>query len=375
MNTEDDLRDSLRIFAAAASRMESPAAAWANLRAEMPTAKRRRRVVRPRLVVAGGLALTLGGAFLAADVVSHDSSPLPGTAADASTFLADAAAQANANPDAPIPPGQFRQITIQQTYLYEFGTKKIFRATTHMQIDKWVTADPTRQYLARVQELVRVDFATPEARVAARTLAPHLFARPEPRLYRMTCKGAAIEPRTPPDVVNAPCTPGWQLPTALFLASLPRDPDALLAALRKDTPPAGRPVTPLELARAKATTPDQRALSRIGVVLNSGIAPADLRAALYQAAAKIPGIQLLDDVVALDGRHGRAIGLTYNGYRQDIIISPSNGQSIGSRLVVSKDGAALPNGESNVAGALRAGDVYNAVSFTTRLTTAAPPTK
>lgn len=331
-----------------------------------------RRATRPRVLVAAGLALTLAGAFLAADVINHDSTPTPGTVADASTFLADSAALTSANPDAPIPPGHYRQVTTLQTYIYEFGPKKAFRATTQMQIDKWIPAEPARQYPVRVQELVKVDFATPEAKVAARKLAPQLFERPKPRLYRVTCSGVTIEPNASPDVLKAPCTPDWHHPTAEFLARQPRDPDALLAALRNEPLIKGR-LTSLQQAREKATPPDQKAFNRISGALASGILPADLRAALYLAARKIPGIQLLDDVLTLDGRRGRAIGYVYNGYRQDIIISPSNGQSIGSRLVVAD--AALLNGESNVTGALRPGDVYNATSITTQITATHPPTK
>ncbi|WP_020391350.1 CU044_5270 family protein [Kribbella catacumbae] len=331
-----------------------------------------RRTTRPRVLVAAALTLPLAGGFLAVDVISPDKSPLPGTVADASTFLADAAAQAAAHPEAPIPPGQYRQVTTLQTYIYEFGPDHKFRATTLMQVDEWLPADATRQHLERVLSPVRVDFATPEAKAAARTLAPQLFQRPKPSIYRVTCKGAVIDQRTQPQVLKAPCTPDWHHPTAEFLAKQPRDPDALLAKLRNE-PLVKGPMTRLQDTREKNTPPDQKAFNRISGALASGILPADLRAALYQAARKIPGIQLLDDVVTLDGRHGRAIGFVYNGYRQDIIISPSNGQSLGSRLVVA-DTAPL-NGESNVSGHLRPGDIYNATSITTQITATHPPTK
>ncbi len=332
----------------------------------------RRRATRPRLLVAGGLALTLAGGFLAADVVRHDSSPLPGTVADASTVLADAATQAIAHPEAPIPPGQYRQVTTLAASIYEFGPDHKFRATRLDQVDNWLPADPTSQYLERVLSPVKVDFATPEAKVAARKLAPHLLERPKARSYRVTCRGVAIEPNASPQALKAPCTPDWHHPTAEFLAKQPRDPDALLAKLRTEPLFTG-PLNRLQEAREKSTPPDQKAFSRISGALASGMLPADLRAALYQAARKIPGIQLLGDVVTLDGRPGRAIGYVYNGYRQDIIISPTTGQSIGSRHVVAD--ARLLNGESNVSGHLHPGDVYNATSTTTKITPTQPPTK
>jgi len=325
----------------------------------------RRRVVRPRLVVAGGLALILAGGFLAADVMSRDgNSAVPGATADAGTFLADAAAKAKADPEVSIPPGKFRQVTTERTFLYKFGPKKEFTATEHLRQDSWVTADPSRPYTLRIQELAKVDFATPQDKAAARRYAPFLLGHPKPRLGRATCRGVLIEP----DTQTAPCTPSWEFPSPAFLAGQPRDPDELLAALRKYTPPVlprdGVPERQLELARAAAMSPDQRAFGRIASALNSGFAPADLRAALYEAARKIPGMRLTDDVETLDGRHGRAIGLAVNeGQRLDLIISPSNGQSIGSRLVDVGNGTATND------------VVYSAESFTTRITPTQPLTK
>jgi hypothetical protein len=323
----------------------------------------RRRAPRTRLLVAGGLALTLAGGFLAADVVNHNSNPLPGTVADASTFLADAASLSNANPDAPIPPGHYRQVTYQLRYIYAFGNTPDIRATVHTQIDQWRTADPTKEYPQLVHKYAKVDFETPAAEVAAHKLASDLFEHPKPRLEVTSCGGISTVGNLP--VPNAWCKPSWRLPTAEFLARQPRDPDALLAALRTGTDPL-EPTGP---------DPDHKAFRRIGTALGSGLAPADLRAALYQAARKIPGIQLLDDVVTLDGRHGGAIGLVDNGFRQDIIISPSTGETIGYRVVVTPEGPGKLNGSPNHAEALRPGDILYATSFTTRITATAPPVR
>jgi hypothetical protein len=131
----------------------------------------------------------------------------------------------------------------------------------------------------------------------------------------------------------------------------------------------------LELARAGTISPDQRAFGRIAAALNSGFASTDLRTALYEAARKIPGIQLMDDVETHDGRRGRAIGYVVNErQRLDIIISPSTGQSIGSRLI---DFEKPANGSaSKASGGLGPGEVvYRADSFTTRITSTQPLTK
>ncbi|GAA0931720.1 hypothetical protein GCM10009554_15810 [Kribbella koreensis] len=334
----------------------------------------RRCVTRGRLLVAGGLALTLAGGFLAADVVGHESSPLPGTAADASTFLANAAALVKAGPDTPIRPGQYRLVTTEVSRMYEFGPGKKYRAMVNGATNEWIPADPTtRRHPLQTQELTKVEFTTPEARAAARRLAPVLFTHPKPTLYAANCHGIIIQSSLSPEVLNRPCIPGWSLPTAEFLARQPRDPDKLLTALRNapllDHPPSN----PLEQARVENTPPDEIAFGRIAAVLELGVAPADLRAALYQAAAKLPGIVLIDDVVTIAGKHGRAIGYERHGQRQDIIISPTDGQSIGSRWVVTQEGADLD--KANLTGNARPGDLDMATSVTSRITSRAPAIK
>ncbi|MEV6415734.1 CU044_5270 family protein [Kribbella sp. NPDC051718] len=328
----------------------------------------RRRVTRARLLVAGGLALTLAGGFLAADVVGHESSPLPGTVADASTFLANAAALAKANPDTPVPPGQYLLVSTEYGRLYEFGPGKKYRATVHTKVDEWIPADPTqRRHPQRIQGPTKVDFANAQAEAAARKYAPDLFQRPKPHLYSANCHGLVIQPNLSAEVLNRPCIPSWRLPTPEFLARQPRDPDALLAALRNAKPPQDQ--------RGRWEMPaDQQAFGLIARVLDSGIAPADLRAALYEAAAKIPGIVLTNDVVTLDGRHGRAIGFDFTEYqRSEIVISPVDGQAIGSRTVTLPAGAAVD--KANQSGNTRPGDIEIATSVATRISPTAPRIK
>lgn len=301
----------------------------------------RRRYPRP--LIAASIAVALTGGFLASDVVSRDGSPQPGVAADAGTFLADAAAQAVANPDAAVPAGKYLQVTTQRSYLYDFGPRKEYRATTVMVEDKWISPGSLGLYPQRTQLLAKVTFDSTEARRAAASLAPTLLSKPKPRMERVNCAGIGLGSGVDPKILQKQCTPSWSTPTPEFLARQPRDPDALLAALRKADPSQG----------GRQFPEDQLAFTRIGLALDSGIVPADLRAALYQAARRIPGIKLVDDVVTLDGRHGRAVGYTFNGQRSEIIIA-SNGQSIGSRLIEAD------------------GDVYTAVSFTSRVVSTHP---
>lgn len=71
--------------------------------------------------------------------------------------------------------------------------------------------------------------------------------------------------------------------------------------------------------------------------MQTGAAPADLRAALYRVVSTIPGVTVVDRSPDLDGRQGVALGLLDPwGTRQDIIIDPANGTYIGTREVVAE---------------------------------------
>ena len=104
--------------------------------------------------------------------------------------------------------------------------------------------------------------------------------------------------------------------------SLPRDPQQLLNAIYVKTLMQGQ-------------SRDGAALEWIADVLRSGTVPADLRAALYKAAAQIPGVTITDKQATLDGTTGTAIGRveTTTNIRHDIIIDPATGQFIGEREI------------------------------------------
>lgn len=90
-------------------------------------------------------------------------------------------------------------------------------------------------------------------------------------------------------------SPGIDRPTYTWLASLPTDPAALLKKLYRLVP-----------AR-DGQERDQTVFDRIGELLHETVMPPENAAALYQAAARIPGVTRLDDAVDPAGRHGVAI--------------------------------------------------------------------
>jgi hypothetical protein len=119
--------------------------------------------------------------------------------------------------------------------------------------------------------------------------------------------------------------------TSAYLATLPRDPQRLLAALTDDLRPADDPAY-------RAQTMIQHTV----MLLRSGLVPADLRAALYEALALLPELRITEQVANLDGRQGTALGVAVLGVRWDIIVDPATGAFIGERVVqvtASPDGA------------------------------------
>ncbi|HWH97842.1 MAG TPA: CU044_5270 family protein [Pseudolysinimonas sp.] len=106
------------------------------------------------------------------------------------------------------------------------------------------------------------------------------------------------------------------------LAALPRDPQKLLNHI-------------YEVTRGTGRSADGEALVYIAELLHSGVVPADLRAALYEAVAGIPGVEITEKVATLDGQVGMSIGRveTADNTRQDIIIDPTTGLFIGEREV------------------------------------------
>lgn len=101
------------------------------------------------------------------------------------------------------------------------------------------------------------------------------------------------------------------------LEGLPRDPLQLLNHIHLVTVGQGQ-------------SADDAALGFIADRLRTGVVPADLRAAFYNAAALIPGVSITENQATLDGRTGIAIGRN-EGDRQEIIIDPETGMFIGER--------------------------------------------
>ena len=84
------------------------------------------------------------------------------------------------------------------------------------------------------------------------------------------------------------------------LVTLPTDPDALLEWIYTET-------------QGQGNHPDHQAFTAIGDLIGEQYPPAELSAALYRAAAKIPGVLLVDDATDAIGRSGVAVARVEEG--------------------------------------------------------------
>jgi hypothetical protein len=116
---------------------------------------------------------------------------------------------------------------------------------------------------------------------------------------------------------HCPDRGGVHDPTYRFLQSLPTDPHALLSLIEQQMQ-GGLP------------RPEE-AFITIGDLLREAIAPPRVSAALYQAAALIPGVTVVADATDAIGRHGDAVVMTIEGARFEWIFSKQTLRYLGER--------------------------------------------
>jgi hypothetical protein len=109
------------------------------------------------------------------------------------------------------------------------------------------------------------------------------------------------------------------------LAQLPTEPGALLRKIYQESDANRDPEVPR----------DQAAFVAIGDLLTESYPPANLTAALYKAAAEIPGVVAVDDAVDAVGRHGVAIARLdeQSGQRTEWIFDKKTYAFLGERSV------------------------------------------
>jgi hypothetical protein len=115
--------------------------------------------------------------------------------------------------------------------------------------------------------------------------------------------------------------PGIHMPTPAWLASLPTDPDQLLAALRAMTETGSR------------WSPDHQVFDSLSNLFwHAGpVLPTDLRVALYRALAKLTG--LTAENVTVDGRDLVALRHAEANDSSEILFDRATGHAVGTRSI------------------------------------------
>jgi RNA polymerase sigma-70 factor (ECF subfamily) len=112
--------------------------------------------------------------------------------------------------------------------------------------------------------------------------------------------------------------------------SLPRDPAALRDHLAQES-------------RGRANSDDQSLFLEITMLLSTGYAPADLRVALFEVLKTIPGVDIVEHDVTLDGRAGVALGRSEkrDRTREELVFDPDTAELIGRRTIWSQPEAVI----------------------------------
>jgi len=132
--------------------------------------------------------------------------------------------------------------------------------------------------------------------------------------------------------LHCPYRGGVNDPTYRFLQSLPTDPHALLSLIEREM-------------QGQLPRPEE-AFTTIGDLLRESIAPPKVSAALYRAAALIPGVTVVASAKDAIGRSGVAVAFTYQGTRSEWIFSRQTLQYLGERDINVANGST--NGEAAV---------------------------
>jgi len=114
--------------------------------------------------------------------------------------------------------------------------------------------------------------------------------------------------------------PSIGAPDYRFLQSLPTDPAKLLKLIYAQT-------------KGEGSNPDSEAFVAIGDALREQIAPPAVTAALYRAAAMIPGVYVIDDVVDVTGRHDLAVAMNNPAAANEWLFDKSSLDFVGQQTV------------------------------------------
>ncbi|MCX5342887.1 CU044_5270 family protein [Streptomyces atratus] len=279
----------------------------------VPASRPRRRLVR-FVAPAVACALAVGGVMVVnlADTPGHGTTAAKdgsATGAPEATQLLDRIALAAAGTKQPaVRADQFLYVESKVAYAAQSaagGPVTMARAHTRQ---VWSSADGSRPGLLREE-------GEPDSRLDD-----------DAPVYHLDGPGATPRPSTPDKK-----GPSISDPTHEYVAALPTDPDALLKLIRNET-------------RGQGQDPDQRAFTAIGDLLAETWAPPKVSAALYKAAAKIPGVTVIQKAADATGREGVAVARTAHGQQTQWVFDRTTYAFLGERTVLTEAGDAGPAG-------------------------------
>ncbi|CAI3803956.1 hypothetical protein NKCBBBOE_03478 [Pseudarthrobacter sp. MM222] len=284
--------------------------------------------IRRRIVMASAAAAFLVGVIVAADVILPDR---PGATAEAAEVLNKAAGAAIRTSDPVVGPDQYLKIDTASVYgssaVGADGSQLSWLEKTGGQV--YVPADREGEWVWNREDRVPLESSSEAAKAAAAQIRK-LQAASRPPEGQPPLVGILRAPRGAFYGNEQTVIRGTPLKEA---SSLPGDPRALLDIIYERTKDSGK-------------SPEIEAFVTIADGLRSGVITADMRAALYKAAALITGVTVVDKQATVDERTGIAIGIPSpdGGSRQEIIIDPTSGLVIGERAVLQRDYPDAPAG-------------------------------
>lgn len=272
----------------------------------LTSARRTRTYARRSLVVTAAVAVVVGLGLTRIDLGGTSVGATPAAAA----VLQKAAGMASAEPDLVVGPGQYLRITlVQQSWNVLTDPDHSPTVGSDGRIDAWQERW-TRQIW--IPYNTDADWTFREHTKVLRSNSTDGIdrARSEADLTGVTTyKRASWSKRGTTGYIPT-YDPQW-------FANLPRDPAEMLPTIRRAISPGD--------GSSSAHLFDEV----YSEVLRSGLAPANIRAALFDHLASSPGTKVVDAVTNLEGSPGVAIA--YGDAGKQLLFDPANGRYIGER--------------------------------------------
>lgn len=265
-----------------------------------------------RARVVAGVSLAGAAAAIAVAVLVVPGGPSKPTSAAATVLAREAAVAASQPTASPLPPGDYLYMgSVGVALSTQLGADQPSSATSS-------SGGPSQTYSVLAPLNRQVWIAADGSGRLEQTYGT-------PRFLTSADRAAWVadgEPSVLPASANVDSLEG-KGELAPDLSGLPTDPTALLANIENGkVENAGVPVS------------DAEAFKTVGSLLENTAASPTLRAALYQVAAKIPGVTLVGTVTDAVGRSGTAVAFTSGGERDELIFNPTTSALLGETTVV-----------------------------------------